>query len=165
MCLKFENLRNIDWKSNFLEIWVQYKCFWKAFHLILMHSIHKIPCFEEFLHKMLCFSKIWFFQIFDRSILFLNWSKLRLKFWFEFTWFYRFSIVAGSIECKFWSIKSNFWSIENRSKSFLKNISFSRVCHYSSFFKKFFLSLFNWSRFKANFFVIFPQISSRVFDF
>ena len=126
----------------------------------------KYYALRSFCIKLLYFKKKnWFFQIFNRLNLFLDRSKLRLKFWFEFTWFYRFSIVAGSIECKFWSIKSNFWSIENRSESFLKNISFSRVCHYSSFFKKFFLSLFNWSRFKANFFVIFPQISSRVFDF
>ena len=36
---------------------VQNKCFWKAFHLILMHFIHKIQCFEEFLHKIALFLK------------------------------------------------------------------------------------------------------------
>ena len=69
-CLLFENLRIIDWKSYFWEIWVQYKCFWRAFHLIFMHFIHKILCFEEFLHKIAFFSKNCVFQIFD-------WSKIR----------------------------------------------------------------------------------------
>ena len=68
ICLKFENLRKIDWKSYFLENWVQNKCFWKTFHLILMHSIQKILCFEEFPHKIaLVFSKTCFFPEF-RSI-------------------------------------------------------------------------------------------------
>ena len=31
--------------------------FWKAFHLILMHVIHKIQCFEEFLHYFALFFK------------------------------------------------------------------------------------------------------------
>ena len=38
---------------------------------------------RSFCIKMLCFSKICFFQNFDRSNLFLHRSKLRLKFWFE----------------------------------------------------------------------------------
>ena len=53
----FENLRIIDWKSYFWENWVQNKCFWKVFHLILMHFIHKILCFEEFLQKNALFFK------------------------------------------------------------------------------------------------------------
>ena len=64
MCLKLENLRRIDWKSYFGENWVQNKCFWKAFHLILMHFIHKILCFEEFLHKIALFFKNLFFTEF-----------------------------------------------------------------------------------------------------
>ena len=39
-----------DWKTCFWEVWVEFKCFWKTFHLILMHFIHKTMCFEEFLH-------------------------------------------------------------------------------------------------------------------
>ena len=35
---------------------------------------------RSFCIKMLCFSKIWFFQTFDRSNLFFDQSKLRLKF-------------------------------------------------------------------------------------
>ena len=139
MSLKLENLRNIDWKSYFWEIWVQYKCFWKAFYLILMHSIHKKLCFEEFLHEMICFSKIWF-SIASRLLL----DQSNVTFDQSNLIFDKLKIVQ---------------------RVFLKNINFSRVCHYPNFFKKFFLSLFDRSRFKAKFFVVFPQISSRVFDF
>ena len=61
ICLEFEILGKIVWKSYFWEIWVQYKCFWKTFHLILMHFIHKILCFEVFLHKIALFFKNLFF--------------------------------------------------------------------------------------------------------
>ena len=64
MCLKFEIWGKIDWKSCFWKIWVKYKCFWKTLHLILMHSIHKILCFEEFLHKIALFFKILVFPNF-----------------------------------------------------------------------------------------------------
>ena len=70
--------------------------------------------------KLLCFSKICFFQIFDRSNLLLDQSKLWLKFWFESAWFDWCLIIVRSIECNFHSIKSIFRSIENRSESFLK---------------------------------------------
>ena len=78
--LMLENLRRMDWKSWFWEKWIQNLCFWKIFHLILMHFIHKIQCFEEFLHKIaFFFSKICFFENFNRSNLFFNQSKLQLK--------------------------------------------------------------------------------------
>ena len=50
--LMLENLR--EWIENlkFWENWVQNLCFRKTFHLILMHFILKIQCFEEFLHKI-----------------------------------------------------------------------------------------------------------------
>ena len=53
----FELLRTNWFKNVFLKDLVEYKCFWKTFHLILMHSIHKILCFEEFLHKIILFFK------------------------------------------------------------------------------------------------------------
>ena len=55
----------IDSKLCFWKIWVEYKCFWKTFHLILMHSIHKILCFEEFLHKIALFFKNFVFPDFQ----------------------------------------------------------------------------------------------------
>ena len=125
----------------------------------------KYYALRSFYIKLLCFSNTYFFQIFDRSNLFLDWLKLRLNFWFESAWFDRFSIDVGSIECNFRSIKSNFWSIENRSEIFLKKHKLFTCCFTIQTFQKLFLSLFDWSRFKARFFVVFPQISSRVFVF
>ena len=37
MCLMFVIWGQIDWKSWFWKIWVEFKCVWKTFHLILMH--------------------------------------------------------------------------------------------------------------------------------
>ena len=86
----------IEWKSWFWKIWVKFKYFWKKFHLILMHFFIKQCVLKSFCIKMLSFSKIWFFQTFDRSNLFFNQSKLRLKFlvWVFLIWlmFDRFSI-------------------------------------------------------------------------
>ena len=74
LATKFENslsfMQNIfDVQENGLKILILGKLgskpvFWKAFHLIFMHVIHKIQCFEEFLHyfalffKKLIFSRI-----------------------------------------------------------------------------------------------------------
>ena len=81
MCLMFALWGQIDWKSWFWKIWVEFKCFWKTFRLILMHFFYIKQCvLRSFCIKMLCFSKIWFFQTFDRSNLFFDQSKLRLKF-------------------------------------------------------------------------------------
>ena len=81
MCLMFALWGQIDWKSWFWKIWVEFKCFWKTFRFILMHFFIIKQCvLRSFCIKMLCFSKIWFFQTFDRSNLFFDQSKLRLKF-------------------------------------------------------------------------------------
>ena len=61
----------------------------------------KYYALRSFCIKLLCFSKIWFFQIFDRLNLVLDRSKLRLKFCFESAWFDRCSIAVGSFECIF----------------------------------------------------------------
>ena len=57
MCLMFELWGQIDWKSCFWKLYVEFKCFWKTFHLILMHFILNTMCFEEFLHKNAMFFK------------------------------------------------------------------------------------------------------------
>ena len=147
MCLKFENLRKIDWKSYFWEIWVQYKCFWKAFHLILMHSIHKILCFEEFLHKIALFFNIFFPEFW--SIELVSWPiEIVIKNLF---WICLAQLVLDQLNVIF--DRSNLFFDQSKIvQRVFKNISFSCVCHYSNFFKKFFLSLFDRSRLKANFF-------------
>ena len=95
-------------KILFLKFWVENKCFWKTFKLILMYFIHEIICFEWFLHKLALFFKKLIFPDF-RSIeavtrpieialkflvwicltrLVLDWSKLEnfqfLDFWPNF---------------------------------------------------------------------------------
>ena len=53
-------------KENFAlkEIWIEFICFWKTSHLILMHFSHKIWCFERWLHWNWCvFQKINFSRI------------------------------------------------------------------------------------------------------
>ena len=82
-CLFFENLRIIDWKPYFWEIWVQYKFFLRVFHLILMHFIHKIQYFKEFLQKIalffkkLCFPDFWSIE----SDFWLIKNVIKILFW------------------------------------------------------------------------------------
>ena len=76
MCFENKLIENIDFgrsglnSSVFEKLFVSYSC---IFFL-------KQCALRSFCIKMLCFSKIWFFQTFDRSNLFFNQSKLRLKF-------------------------------------------------------------------------------------
>ena len=106
MCLMFALWGQIDWKSWFWKIWVEFKCFWKTFHLILMHFFIKQCALRCFCIKMLCFSKICFFQTFDQS-------KLRLKFlvWVCLTWlmFDRFSIDRNWKIFSFYVLDQNFF--------------------------------------------------------
>ena len=44
-------------KILFLKFWVENKCFWKNFKLILMHFIHEIIWVKWFLHNLLLFFK------------------------------------------------------------------------------------------------------------
>ena len=165
MCLKLKNLSKLIENLIFGRSGFNTDVFEKHFISYSCILFIKYYALRSFYIKLLCFSNTYFFQIFDRSNLFLDWLKLRLNFWFESAWFDRFSIDVGSIECNFRSIKSNFWSIENRSEIFLKKHKLFTCCFTIQTFQKLFLSLFDRSRFKARFFVVFPQISSRVFVF
>ena len=51
--------RNCLWwlQILFLKFWVENKCFWKTFKLILMYFIHEIIWVECFLHKLVQFFK------------------------------------------------------------------------------------------------------------
>ena len=163
ICLKFENLRIIDWKSYFWEIWVQNKCFWKVFHLILMHFIHKILYFEEFLHKIvlflkkLCFPDFWLIKSISQPIE----NAIKILVWI---WPFRSLLDWFWINRRhFQSIESNFRSIKNRIGSFFfKPWVFMCSITFKLFQNKF-LSLFDRSRLQTTVFVVFPQISSRVF--
>ena len=59
-------------KILFLKFYVENKCFWKTFKLILMHLIHEINWFDCFLHKLLLFFKRSCFPDF-RSIECVSW--------------------------------------------------------------------------------------------
>ena len=51
-------LGQFDWKTCFWEIWVEFKCFWNTFHLILIHFIHKTKCaLRSFCIKYYVFQK------------------------------------------------------------------------------------------------------------
>ena len=98
--------------------------------------------------KLLCFSKICFFQNFDRSNMFLDQSKLRLKF---LAWF-----------CVFRSIEPIFRSIENRIESFLKPFV-PHVFFTIQTFQTHVLSLFDRSKTPSKIFVVFLQNFCKVF--
>ena len=96
----------IDSKMCFWKIWVEYKCFWKAFHLILMYSIHKILCFEEFLHKIALFfqkfdfsrfsiDRVWF--LINRKI--LDFSSLVFKYLTNLFFFHASSMFRIHMHC------------------------------------------------------------------
>ena len=117
--------------SVFEKLFILYSCI-----LFIKHCSLKSFCI-----KMICFSKIWFFQIFYRLNLLLDQSKLWLKIWFESAWLDRCSIDAVLIKCDFRSIKLIFWTIENRSENFLKH----EILTCSSLFQKFLKRLFSLS--------------------
>ena len=100
---------------------------------------------RSFYIKLLCFSKNYFFQIFDRSNLLLNRSKMWQKIRFESAWLDRFSIDARLIRYDFWPIESVFWPIENQSESFLKSFSHVFITLFILFQKAFSLFFFDRS--------------------
>ena len=55
-CLSFDD--KLIEKLVFRRSGLNSSVFEKTFNLILMHFIHETLCFEEFLHKLLYFSKI-----------------------------------------------------------------------------------------------------------
>ena len=86
----------IGWKTYFWKIWVEFKCFWKTFNLILVHFIHEILCLRSFCIKLLCFFR---FSI-DR-ICCSTYRKCDKNFGLN---------LPGSIDAQL--IEFNFWSIE-----------------------------------------------------
>ena len=126
----------------FWKIWIKYKCFWKTFHLILMHSIHKILCFEEFLdlYKISLFFKNLIFPNFQSIELVVRSIEIAIK---NLVWIYPFRLVLDRCWINwrhFWSIESNFRSIKNCIESFFKTLSF-HVFFTIQTFSKLFLSL------------------------
>ena len=116
MCLMFEFLRTICLKILILEDlgWIQVflKNFLSHTHA-LFFFFFKQCALRSFCIKMLCFSKIWFFQTFNRSNLLFDQSKLRLKFlvWVYLTrlMFNRFSIDRNWKIFNFYVFDQNFF--------------------------------------------------------
>ena len=133
-------------KSGFNKI-----VFLKAFHLILMHFIHKILCFEEFLHKIalffkkLCFLEFQSIESVSRPI--ENVIKILV-------WIYPFRSLLDWFWINrrhFQSIESNFRSIQNHIESFFKKLCFSRGQTLFQNFQKLFSLYSIGLRFKARF--------------
>ena len=119
----------------FWKIWIEFKCFWKTFNLILMHFIHEILCFKEFLHKITLFLKNLSIQDFrpiefvarpiENTIKNLVWiylARLVLN-WYSIDWIY-FSIDQSLI-------------LTNRNSVYecFKKELFSRVLHFIQTFQ------------------------------
>ena len=105
----------------------------------------KYYALRSFCIKLLYFSKTLIFPDFRSIELLLDWSKLRLKNWFESARFDHCWINWRH----FRSIESNFRSIENHIESFLKLWVFTCSITYKLFQKHF--SLFLRSRLPINF--------------
>ena len=121
-----------------------------------MHFIHKILCFEEFLHKIaLFFLKIGFSRIsiepVSRSI------EIAIKI---LVWLYVFRSV---LDC-YWINQMYFQSIKNRIESFLKPLFLTCSSLFKTFSKHLSLSLRSVKESKK-IFVVFLQNFCKVFIF
>ena len=128
-------------KILFLENWIQNKCFWKAFHLILMHFIHKILYFKEFLHKIALFFKKLVFLKFQSIKPVSRLIEIAIK---VLVWLYVFRSMLDCLWINwryFRSIESNFRSIENLIESFLKPLFLMCSSLFKTFSKHLSLSL------------------------
>ena len=100
MCFEDKLIENLDFgrfglnSSVFEKLFITYSCIFFLKQCVL----------RSFCIKMLCFSKIWFFQNFDRLNLFFDQSKLRLKF-FVWVCLTRLMFNQFSIDCN-WKIFS-----------------------------------------------------------
>ena len=106
-----------------------------------MHFIHKILCFEEFLHKIALFLQKLCFPDFRliKSVSRLVENAIKILVWI---WPFQSLLDWFWINRRhFWSIESNFRSIENRIKSYFKTLSFHVFNHFQTFSKHFSLSL------------------------
>ena len=116
----------------------------------------KFNALRSFCIKLLCFSKLWFFQNFDPSNLFFDRSKLWLKFWSGSVCFDWCSIANGSIEAL--SIDWIYFSINQKSRwEFFLKLLFSRVLHYFKLFQNTFLSHSIDQGYQSNFLLFSPK--------
>ena len=129
-------------------------CFGKTFHLILIHFIHKIQCFKEFIHKICWVFKTMIFPKFQLIQSIFPSIEITLKIFSE--------PLFISINRNWFSINRKLWI------SFFFFFFFNRILTYSTQlfqkFSKFSLYLFPTQTSSIiNFFVVFDQIFCKVF--
>ena len=116
-----------------------------------MHFIHKILCFEEFLHKIALFFKKLIFPEFRSIEPVSRLIEIAIK---NLVWFCLFRSMLDRCwinQRHFRLIESKFRSIKNRIESFLKTLSFHMFITFSKLFKLYSLSLFDRSRSQGKF--------------
>ena len=114
-----------------------------------MYFIHKILCFEEFLHKIALFFKKLVFPKFRSIEPVSRPIEIAIK-------------SFGLALCV--SIDQTYFSINRKSyREFFKTFVFSHVLHYSNFFQNSFSLYSIGLRVKARFLSFSTKISSRVF--
>ena len=150
----FELLRTNWFKNVFLKDlgWIQ--VFLKIFHLILMHSIYKILCFEEFPHKIALFLKNFGFSIFSIDRVWFSINQKILDFSsLASAWLDWYTIDAQSIETKKFSVfkyLTNLFFLHHLCLGFtciaLFSISIMQFCsHISHCFQTYHaFTLLNW---------------------
>ena len=153
--IKNLNLGKIGFKTS---------VFWKVFHLTLMHFIHKILCFEEFLYKIALFFKKLVFPEFRSIEPVSRLIKIVIKILVWLCVFWSVLDCYWINQRYFQSIESNFWSIENHIESFLKPLFLMCSLLFKTFSKHLSLSLRSVKESKQ-IFVIFLQNICKVFLF
>ena len=151
-CLMLENMRVLIENLNFGKIGFKTSVFEKTFHLILMHFIHKIQCFEFLCKNAVFFKKLIFPEFRPIEPIFQS-IEIAIKICYE--------SLSVSIDARlvldqskhFWPIESNFRSVENHIESFLK----TEFLTCSSLFKLFFKTLSLYS--------IGPRVQTRFLSF
>ena len=135
-------------------------CFWKAFHLILMHMIHKIQYFEEFLHYFALFFK----KKKKKKLIFLEFRpiEIAIKNVCESLFVSIGARLVLDQSKHFRLIKSIFRSIKNRVENFLKTDFHVFKLIFSKVFQLF-LSLFDSVKSPIRYFVAFHHSFCKVF--
>ena len=135
-------------------------CFWKAFHLILMHVIHKIHCFEEFLHYFALFKK-------KKKLIFPEFRpiEIAIKNVCESLFVSIGARLVLDQSKHFWPIEFVFRSIEHRVEIFLKKTDFHVFkLTFSKVFQLFFSLYTTRSRLQSDFLSFSTILFARFFS-
>ena len=124
-------------------------CFRKVLHLILMHFIPYIQCFEEFFQKLGYFFKNYIFLEFRLIQSVFRSIKITFKILCE--------LLSVSINRNWFSINQKSWISFFKSQIWLIQITFSKLFQTSFFSLQFRQAQFLiFCRFQPNFWLVFP---------